>query len=214
MFDARRAEISEDIDINRIKSKFISEMVGVYDTYLWNDDPLDLILVDPYSKFFFVVTDLAIMFMSKSDEGKYCFLPYIRMIWVAKHQRGKGLQRTILDEMKDISDDVGESFAIVADPFLLTGNGPEVTAYDAIRKLLENDICPTDNYQWDLVKQRERFIGAGFDNVEFGNAQISEPYQHFVYVSKKESPSNKCIFEENTLNYIVNTEKIGERQKI
>ena len=214
MFDTRRAEISDDIDINRIKSKFISEMVGLYDTYLMSDDPLDLVLVDPYSKFFLVVTDLAIMFISKSNGNNYCFLPYVRMIHCVRHQRGKGIQRRILEEMKDISDDVGESFAIVADPFELTGNGPEVTAYDAIRKLFENDIGPTDKYIWDLVKQRERFIGAGFDNVEFGNARLTEPYQHFVYVSKKETPRNKPIFEENTLNYIVNTEKIGERQKI
>jgi hypothetical protein len=209
MFSSRCAEISEDVDIRRIKSRLMSELVGTYDTYLWSDNPLDLVLVDPYSKFFFVVTDLSIMFNSKSDDDKYCFLPYIRMIWVAKHRRGKGIQRKILDEMKDISDDVAESYCIVADPFKLDGAGPEVTAYDGIRKLYQNDTVSTDNYMWDLVKQRERFIGAGLDNVEFGNASITEPYQHFVYVSKNETPDNISIFKENTLNYIVNTEKIG-----
>tara|TARA_Y100000361_G_C11159406_1_gene346214 strand:+ start:107 stop:739 length:633 start_codon:yes stop_codon:yes gene_type:complete len=209
MFSSRRAEISDDIDIHRIKSTFLSELVGTYDTYLWGEEPLDIVLVDPYSKFFFVVSDLAILFSSEFDSDKYCFLPYVRMIWVARHQRSRGLQRRILEEMKEVSDDVGQSFAVVADPFELTGTGREVTAYDGIRKLFENDISPTQNYMWDLVKQRERFINAGLYNVKFGNAQISEPYQHFVYVSKRETEENISILKENELTYIVNPEKIG-----
>jgi len=209
MFNSRRSEISDDVDIHQIKSRFLAELVGIYDTYLWNNDPLDLILVDPYSKFFFVVSDLTILFQSEFDQDKYCFLPYVRMIWVARHHRKRGIQSRILDEMKSISDDVAESFSITADPFDLTGSGREVTALDGIRKLYENDICPTENYLSDLVKQRDRFINAGFDNVRFGNAQITEPYQHFVYISKNDTDRNRSIFRENTVSYIVNTEKIG-----
>jgi len=165
-------------------------------------------LVDPYSKFFFVVSDLSIMIGGDSDPDRYCFLPYVRAIYVLRHHRRNGLQGRILEEMKDLSDDVGQSFSIVADPFDLTGVGREVTAHEAIRKFYTNDICPTEDYTNDLIKQRDRFLGAGLWNVRFDNAQITEPYQHFVYPSRKENEDNLCLFKENELNYIVNTKKI------
>ena len=208
MFESRHATVSNNIEPKQIRSDFTRELIGLYDTYLMSDDPLDLMLVDPYQKFFIVATDLCIIFESKLDSDNYVALPYVRMIHVVSHQRRRGLQGRILEELKGIADDVGESFSIVADPFVLGGDERELNAYQCIAKLEQNGEEQPDNYTQALVSQTKRFKSAGLTNVKFSNAQITEPYQQFVYVSKNEDPARREILNENKVHYLIDYKKL------
>ena len=99
MFENRHAFVSESVDNQKVRSDFTRQLIGIYDTYLLNDDPLDFMLVDPYQKFFVTVSDLAILFESQVDSNRYVVLPYVRMIYVVRHHRGKGIQHGLLGSL-------------------------------------------------------------------------------------------------------------------
>ena len=213
MFENRYATVSESVDPQKVRSDFTRELIGIYDTYLLNDDPLDFMLVDPYQKFFLVVSDLAILFESQVDSDRYTVLPYVRMIYTVRQHRSKGIQRALLEELKAIADDVGQSFSIVADPFVLGGTQRELNAYEAIGKLEHNGEHPTENYMADLVKQTQRFKAAGLTNVKFSNASVTEPFQQFVYVSANENPLRLEILNENKVEYLINYSELEKMSK-
>jgi len=209
MFESRKASISDDIEPKLIRSEFTRELIGLYDTFLMNDElPIDLLLVDPYQKFFMVATDLCIIFESKLDSDNYVALPYVRMIYVLPSRRGIGLQARLLGELTGIADDVGESFAIVADPFVLGGNERELNVYQSIAKLKEHGEEPPEKYMEALVKQTKRFKTAGLTNVKFSHSQITEPYQEFVYISKTEDQAKAEILWENKVDYLIDYKKL------
>jgi len=213
MFENRYATVSESVDPQKVRSDFTRELIGIYDTYLLNDDPLDFMLVDPYQKFFLVVSDLAILCESQVDSDRYTVLPYVRMIYTVRQHRSKGIQRALLEELKAIADDVGQSFSIVADPFVLGGTQRELNAYEAIGKLEHNGEHPTENYMADLVKQTQRFKAAGLTNVKFSNASVTEPFQQFVYVSANENPLRLEILNENKVEYLINYSELEKMSK-
>jgi len=209
VFNTRHAIISSDVDVGSVRSRFTRELIGLYDTYLLNDDPLDFVLVDPYQRFFVVASDLAILFESQIDSDRYVVLPYIRMIFVVRHRRGTGIQSGLLEELKSVSDSVAESFAIVASPFVLCGTGRETNAYEAIGKLTEFGETETENYTSDLVRQTRRFKAAGLTNIKFSNASVTEPFQHYVYVATTEPPERAEILMENAVEYVIDEEKLA-----
>jgi len=210
MRSARYSHIDEDIEPQRIRSRFLRELIGIYDTYLVAEDPLDLMLVDPAKKFFVTVSDKTILFRHKKHPENFVFLPYVRMIYVVRHHRGKGVQRGLLEEFKTISDDVGESFAICADPFVLNGTDREMDAHQAMVKLWNRGEQPTEHWLKDLEKQRQRFFSAGLHNIQFGNAQVTEPFQQFVYPSKNEDICNLNVFAQHECHYTVDYEKLEQ----
>ena len=138
MFESRYSFVDSDIKPQEIKSAFLRELVGIYDTYLAGEHPLDLHLVDPYQRFFFTVADKSILFEDHKHRSNFLYLPYVRMIYTVPHHRRKGIQKQILNDLKDVSDNCGHSFCICADPFQLKGFGRETNAKECLLKMVNH----------------------------------------------------------------------------
>ncbi|MDG2384403.1 MAG: hypothetical protein P8N76_22230 [Pirellulaceae bacterium] len=159
-----------------------------------------MLLIDPNDKFFLEISDKTTQVTPPSpdwedgdDVNRYfnqplkeVYSPLVRLIDVSRHQRGKGLQKLVPEQLIDIANQVGESFAIVADPFVLKGHAPEIGAKAAVRKLLNHGYEPTQHWLQDCEKQRRRFASLGGVNTRFANATVSQPFQQFVDPSDNE----------------------------
>lgn len=218
MFQTRWAKVDPDIDVGRIKSCIVRAMIGQYDCYTEDSRSDEIFFVDPYKKFFFSMLDSLCEFKldlaDYIDEDKreidkeylsipctVVELPVFRVIYTVRHHRGKGIQRTILEEIKGVADECGESFAIFADPFKISGAGRELNASEALVKFLQNGYEPTDNWIDDLYKQRKRFLELGFINAKCVEATLTKPFQHFVYISKQARPEERKLLESLQVHY-------------
>ena len=213
MFRTRHAHTDPDINVDLIRSRLIKKMLGQYDTYTTTEGDPEITFMDPYQRFFFAILDCQAEYKLDimdyiGEEYEYdselmrhyrendtsITLPTFRIFWTVPHHRGKGIQRKVLDEIKKASDEVKESFCIYADPFKLSGLGRETNAWEGLQKLEENGYEPTDNYGHDLYKQRKRFLDLGFWNCKYADAQITQPYQQFVYVNQNAPEEEVKLF--------------------
>lgn len=218
MFNSRRATIDPDINVEGLRSCIVREMIGSYDSYAGESASDEIFFIDPYQRFFFSMLDSHCEF--RADIGDYIDketgeldkeyysigtasieLPVFRVIYTLRHHRGKGIQQRILEEVKEVSDACGESFAIFADPFIISGFGREVTASEALMKFVRNGYEPTPEWADDLYKQRRRFLATGFNNVKYPQAQLTQPYQHFVYISRNAAPEERKLLESLKVHY-------------
>lgn len=199
MFQPRYTHVGDAVDLSEIRYPMVKEMVGQYDTYKEEDG--EYLFIDPYGKFFFTLSDTGVPFKVEPDDCididewislkvKEYNLPIIRMIYVVPHQRRRGLQKRIVNEVIAIAEAVGNSFCIFADPFKLSGYGRETTALEGYHKLRENGFEEADRYWTSLNKQRERFFEYGLYNVELHCARHTGASQHFVYLHSRESEEN------------------------
>lgn len=218
MFQSRDARVDPDINVGRIRSRIVRNMIGQYDCFTEYEGSEEIFFVDPYQKFFFSILDTACEFRldladffneetGELDEEYFTtgrtdvVLPVFRVIYTVRHHRGKGIQWQILHEIKGVADECGESFAIFADPFRISGFGSELNASDALVKFVQNGYEPTDNWMDDLYNQRKRFLELGFINVKCSSATLTEPYQHFVYISKNAQSEEQKLLESLQVHY-------------
>jgi len=218
MFRTRRARVDPDINVERIRSRIVRNMIGQYDCFTEDERSEEIYFIDPYQKFFFSMLDSGCEFRlgfadfineetGELDEEFFStrrtdvVLPVFRVIYTVRHHRGKGIQRQILEEIKGVADECGESFAIFADPFKLSGFGSELNASEALVKFVQNGYEPTDNWMDDLCKQRKRFLELGFINAKCADATLTEPYQHFAYVSRNARTEERQLLESLEVHY-------------
>lgn len=218
MFQSRYARVDPDINVGRIRSRIVSNMIGQYDCFTENEGSEEIFFVDPYQKFFFSILDTACEFRldladffneetGELDEEYFTtgrtdvVLPVFRVIYTVRHHRGKGIQRRVLEEIKGVADDCGESFAIFADPFRISGFERELNASEALVKFVQNGYEQTNKWVDDLYKQRKRFLELDFINVKCSSATLTEPYQHFVYISKNARPEEQELLQSLQVHY-------------
>jgi GNAT superfamily N-acetyltransferase len=218
MFQTRRARVDPDINVGRIRSRIVRNMIGQYDCFTEDSRSEEIFFVDPYQKFFFSMLDSVCEFRlgfgdfineetGELDEEFFStrrtdvVLPVFRVIYTVRHHRGKGIQRRVLEEIKGVADECGESFAIFADPFKISGFGRELNASEALVKFVQNGYEQTDNWMDDLYKQRKRFLELGFINAKCVHATLTEPFQHFVYISKNARKEEQELLESLQVHY-------------
>lgn len=225
MFNSRRARTDPDIDPALIESKIIKEMIPLYDSYIIERGDEELHFFDGYQRYYFTMLDTGANYrvdisdywkdgeinddwFNSEDYKRYqqfsslkVTLPTLRMIYIVPHHRGNGLQRRILEEVKEAADRTGESISIFADPIKLSGYGRETNAVECLQKLEANGYEPADDYAYALHKQRMSFLKAGFRNVKYADARITQPYQSFVYVNSKASQEERDLFDELEVFY-------------
>ena len=218
MLQIRYAKVDPDINVGRIRSRIVHNMIGRYDCFTEDSRSEEIFFLDPYKKFFFAMLDSVCEFKldladyideetGELDEEYFStgrtdvVLPVFRVIYTVPHHRGKGVQRRILEEIKGVADECGESFAIFADPFKISGIGSELNASEALVKFAQNGYEPTDNWMDDLCKQRKRFLELGFINAKCADATLTRPYQHFVFISKTARPEEQQLLESLQVHY-------------
>ncbi len=227
MFQTRRAYTDPDIDINLIKSPLIKEMITQYDSYIKEVGDWEFTMIDGYKRYFLRMLDsysefsldLADYMPEVEDEAEArnwlesesyrrydeanhtVFLPTLQIIYVCPHHRGKGIQAAALEQLKEIADDVGESFSLFTEPLILSGYGRETNAVECMTKLDQNNYERPPDFNQQLWKQRNRMLKAGLRNIKFNKAQITQPWQSFVYVNKKATAEELLLYKELEVSY-------------
>ena len=227
MFQTRRAYTDPDIDINLIKSPLIKEMITQYDSYIKEVGDWEFTMIDGYKRYFLRMLDsysefsldLADYLPEVEDEAEAsdwlesesyrrynaanhtAYLPTLQIIYVCPHHRGKGIQAAALKQLKEIADDVGESFSLFCEPLILSGYGRESNAVECMAKLDQNNYERPQDFNQQLYKQRNRMLKAGLRNIKFNKAQITMPWQSFVYVNKKATPEELLLYKELEVSY-------------
>ena len=227
MFQTRRAYTDPDIDINLIKSPLIKEMITQYDSYIkevgdWEFTMIDgykryfLRMLDSYSEFSLDLADYLPEVEDEAEAGDWLesenyrrynaanntvYLPTLQIIYVCPHHRQKGIQAAALKQLKEIADDVGESFSLFTEPLILSGYGRETNAVECMAKLDQNNYERPPDFNQQLYKQRNRMLKAGLRNIKFNKAQITMPWQSFVYVNKKATAEELLLYKELEVSY-------------
>ena len=216
----RYAHTDPDIHPELIQSEIIKKMLGKYDAY--TEDNTEIFFIDPYENFFFSIADLHDSGVWEHDMGEFLTedgtideaywdmplrrveLPVIRVIYIIPHRRRQGRLQRIAEDIKEVSDATGESIALFADPFRISGYGRELNARESFKKFMENGYEPTENFAHDLIKLRSRYMDLGFRNIKFSNAQLTKPYQHLAYISKNAPAAERQLLESLEVEYVVN----------
>lgn len=210
----RRLVTDPDINPNQIDSPIVRRCLEHYTAYD-NDD--EICFLDVQNRYFFTMLQRKVQYsrlqtleIDDWDPGTPLFydVPILRAVYTVKHHRGKGLQAGLLDQLKAWSEEYAEAFAVYADPYQLKRNGlPERNAAEALIKF-QYGYDPTDNYNIDLVKQRERFMDAGLRNIRFEDARYTQPFQQFAYVPSTLDEAHQQLFDDLELFYMVDYEKL------
>lgn len=212
MFNTRYANTDPDIDLDKISSSIVYNLIGRYDSLLGpENNQKEIIFIDPGKRFFFSVLDRICWFSLSSVPGDYAgatdvLVPVIRAVYVSPVFRGRGLQEYILKDIISISEETGNSFAIYADPFEIKNDGRYnlCRVNEAIAALVEFGYEPTEDYITDLIKQRNRFLGLGLKNCVYADAAVTQPYQHFLYVPSSGPEAVKMLQNALEVHYEIN----------
>ena len=213
----RRLMTDPDINISRIDSPIVRRCLEYYTAY---DNGDEICFIDVHNRYFFTMLQRKVSYsrmmtmnMDAWDPGTPLShdVPILRAVYTVRHHRGKGLQATLIQQLIEWAEEYGEAFAVYADPYQLKRNGmPERNATEALCKF-QYGYDPTDNYVYDLVKQRQRFLDAGLRNIKFEDARYTEPFQQFAYVPSTIGDDIQQLFDDLEVFYIVDEDKIKKK---
>jgi hypothetical protein len=219
----RPPRIDPDINWASVKSRIITELAKHMDSF-FDDEDSTYHFVDIQNRFFVSVLDYEAQYdygLTVKDLEIYgetfqlpdfepMFVPIIRAFYVPAANRGRNLQASFFDFIKSVADQTGESFAIFADPFEITNCPQSANARQALVYFCEHGYHQPARWMKLFVKQRQRFLDAGFLNVKYNNAQVTEPWQQFFYLSKKATDEERRLVDALLLEYEVNWKKLDE----
>ncbi len=229
MIGVRPANIDSDIDPSRIRSEIIKSHLTKMDSYHDPSSPERLYhFLDVQDRFFVIWQDTMAEFhyvVTEEDLTRYgeglengedvrlpsyttMTVPVLKMVYVPFAYRGRNLQATYLDFVKSIADEVGESFALFCDPFLINGASNAYGARQSFLAYQHNSISTPNNWLDLSVKQRQRFLDAGCRNVLYHDAGESQPFQHFMYLSEQATDEERRLAAALNLNYSIDYEKL------
>lgn len=212
MFQTRHAITDPDIDVDKIVSPALRHIIGFYDTICAaHNDQSEIFFIDPYNKFFFSMLDCSMRFRIEETTSGYdgataVLVPVIRAIYVTKFHRGKGIQERLIREIMGASHSTGTSLGIIADPFeIVTDGGYSLhNSREALLAFIQCGYRPADNYLYDLAIQRQRFMRLGFRNCRLLDAEVTAPFQHFLYVPDTAPEPVKRLQDALEIKYDVN----------
>ena len=223
MMYGRQGKVDEDIDFYSIKSKIIRNLIGKLDSYY--EDGV-YFFVDVQNRFFCNMMDYgayyeyqesyeSMMHRMENDipppEPCPSFLASImKVFYIPPRHRGRGLQGMFLDYILSVSEEESEPVASFVDPFAINGENYGDNASTSFVKFLQDGISPTENWISDSVKQRDRFLKAGFKNVKYEEAQVTQPWQQFLYMPTTAPDSYQETVNRLELKYTVDLERLRQ----
>ena len=212
----RYAQTSEQIKPELINSPILRGLLGNYDAYDAGDG--EIVFFDVYQNFFFQVIDSSYssawgvsseLFTDADgeiDENYFNYLgsvemPILRVLYITKHRRRAGRFGRIMKDLTSLSDETGQSIGLFCDSFKISGHGRELTAYEAYEKFKDYGYEKTDDWIKDVYELRKKYMSYGFQNLFYDKAQVTEGYQHFVYISENAPAEERKLLEAMKVNY-------------
>jgi len=195
MTDQQEIQIDEDIDISRISSDNLKVLCCKYNSiFIGSHDNVDDIhFFDKSKRFFFTFTDgIASVYanmLNVTDEermnvnGDLAFMsPILRSVYVLKSYRRKGLQSKLLQELNSISEQTGEPYIAIADPFKIKNSRYEHCIEEAWRLFLTEGYERPHTWKKDVEIQCGQFGKNKLKRFVLDEYEITKPFQHFIYV--------------------------------
>ena len=125
------------------------------------------------------------------------FIPWLQAIYTCRNYRGQGIQSEIIKKIIDISEDTGEIWGAVADPFKPKAGVLGINAKDCFRAFHKHGYRRPDDWDSQVVAQCQRFKKYGMQNYELLDYSLTKPFQHWVYIPSTAKPDHRKIVESN-----------------
>lgn len=187
----------EDINVSKIFSMNLKILCFQYESLFFGSEETQydnsVHFLDKRKRYFFSFTDSVCNIpgnpavLSKEEranigEDFYVFAPILQAIYCLKDWRGYGLQKEIIESLKEVSDETGECIVAVADPYVINDSVYESNIKNALFRFMTNGYRRPYNWKDLVLRQCDSFLGYGFENFVLPNAQITKPFQQFVYL--------------------------------
>ena len=121
--------------------------------------------------------------------------PWLMAIHTARHRRGQGKQKQIIERLIEISEETRECFHVVAEPFKLNGGTLGYDARDDLLSLINHHYRKPDDWCEQVKAQINRFRSYGFVNFELPEYSLTKSFQHYLYCPKSAKPDHKKIIQ-------------------
>ena len=200
-------EYHKDVDIvdEKIHSLIMKELVKEFtsvcdekmngDIHFFNKDNSTFFTFhDSQMEMYADVSKISEAERKEMEEFVIC-TPWIMCMYTARHRRGQGNQRRIMERIIEISEETGECFHGVADPFRLNGGVLGYDVRDSFMSFIEHGHRRPDNWCELVKKQINRLKSYGFRNFELPDYSLTKPFQHFCYVPESANKDHKKIIQ-------------------
>ncbi|MDA9779047.1 hypothetical protein N9D38_11440 [Rubripirellula sp.] len=199
----REVRVDEDIDRSKIECPVLQELLNRYDSFFAGkvDEDLDIHFYFREGFFTFshsinpIYPDMTKVSWEEFEGEDMVLMPTIlRTVWICEMFRGSGVQESLIEEIKDISERTKTSFCAYAYPFQINKVRYTRSGQDALGKFLLNNYSKSRNYESDLPKQINRFKKLGFQNIEM-EGYYTDPTARFIYVPSTASKDEKTTIQ-------------------
>ena len=195
MTDPKEIQIDEDIDIGRLFSDNLKLLCCKYDSIFVgsHDNVDDIYFFDKSKRFFFTFTDgitsVYANMLNVTDEermnteGDLAFMsPILRAVYVLKGHRGKGLQSKLLQDLNSISEETGEPYIAIADPFKIKNSRYENCIKEAWRLFMTEGYERPHTWKKDVEIQCVQFGKNNLQRFVLDSYELTKPFQHYIYI--------------------------------
>jgi len=220
----RPANVDPDIPFDTLRSRIIRNLIGKLDC-LYDDGVY--YFCDIQGRYFAQFHDYTAHFYyereidlenyvpsyelptSVADDVRF-IAPILKVIYVPPRHRGRNLQAKFLDYVLSVSEEECEPLAVFCDPFEINEISFADGAKQAQAKFVVNGINTPDNWMYQCAVQRERFLKAGFRNVRYHEAQVTQPWQQFAYMPSDAKQEYHDLMDALELHYEVQWDKLNQ----
>jgi hypothetical protein len=202
----RRYQPDENVCVEDLHSKILKELYSEYSSvfhreegdtvgeinFLNKDDSLFFSFHDSENPLFADVTKLTNDDRESMSEF-FLYVPWLMCVYTAEVFRGQGKQKMIFNRIIELSEQTGESFYAVADPFVLNRRNISSDVRSGFESFYRYGHKRPDNWCELVKKQIDRFQKYGLQNFVLHNAELTEPFQHYIYCPSTASEDHKKV---------------------
>ena len=202
----RRYQPDKDVPVENLQSKILKELYREFSSVFQRSEDsygIDINFLNKDDSAFFTFHDSDNPLMADctklSEEDKaemndfYVYVPWLMCVYVCDLRRGEGKQKMIFNRIIELSEVTGEVWYAVADPYELNQRAISHDVRQPMVSFHDHGHKRPDNW-CDLVKKQiKRFQSYGMKNFVLPTAELTEPFQHYVYIPSTASDDHKKI---------------------
>lgn len=187
----------EDINVSEIFSMNLKILCFQYESLFFGDSDnqveTSIQFFDERGRYFFSFTDSvchipgAVHNLTPEERGRVdldftVFAPILQAVYCLKDWRGYGLQKELFQSLKEVSDETGECFVAISDPYVIVDSCYENNIKEACFRFLSNGYVRPTYWKEAVIRQCDKFLEYGLENFPLPDAVFTKPFQHFIYI--------------------------------
>jgi hypothetical protein len=202
----RRYQPDEGVPVDKLQSKILKELYKEFSSVFQRSKDsygtdINFLNKDNSAFFTFHDSDNPLMAdctkLSEEDKAEmndfYLYVPWLMCVYVCELWRGEGRQKMIFNRIIELSEVTGEPFYAVADPFVLNKRRISHDVRPAFVSFYEHGHKRSKDWCQLVEKQVDRFKSYGMKNFVLPTAELTEPFQHWIYIPSTASEDHKKV---------------------